>query len=67
MEEPMPVVIVMLWEGRSVEEKRNLTEAITEAMREHLGTDPNSLHIAIQDYPRENWSSGGVLAIDKKP
>ncbi len=61
----MPVVIVMLWEGRTVEEKRNLTKAITDAMQEHLGTSPESLQIAIQDYPRENWSSGGVLAIDK--
>lgn len=31
----MPFVVVHMWEGRSVEEKRALTSAITKAMVEH--------------------------------
>lgn len=61
----MPVVIVMLWEGRSVEQKRNLAKAITDAMEEHAGTTRESLQVVIQEYPREDWATGGVLAIDK--
>ena len=62
----MPVVIVMLWEGRSVDQKRNLTKAITDAMERHVGASPESLQIAIQEFPRENWATAGVLGIDRK-
>ena len=30
----MPVVIVELWEGRTVEQKRNLVKAITDAIKD---------------------------------
>lgn len=61
----MPVVIVMLWEGRTVEQKRNLAEAITDALEEHAGTTRESTQVVIQEYPRQDWATGGVLAIDK--
>jgi 4-oxalocrotonate tautomerase len=61
----MPVVIVMMWEGRSVEDKRRLTKAITEAMAEHAGVKTDGLHVVIQEYTRENWARNGVLGIDR--
>ncbi len=61
----MAVVIVMLWEGRTVEQKRDLARAITDAVEEHAGITRESLQVVIQDYPREDWATGGVLAIDK--
>lgn len=61
----MPFVVVHLWQGRTVEQKRALTKAITEAMVEHAAADPEALHVAVQEYPRENWSRNGVLGIDR--
>jgi 4-oxalocrotonate tautomerase family enzyme len=60
----MPVVVVQLWEGRSVEQKRALVRALTDAMVVHADASPEHLHVAIQEYPRESWARGGVLATD---
>jgi 4-oxalocrotonate tautomerase len=61
----MPVVVVMMFEGRSVDQKRKLTKAITDAMREHAGARVDGLHVVIQEYSRENWARAGVLGIDR--
>jgi 4-oxalocrotonate tautomerase len=61
----MPFVVVHMWEGRSVDEKRALTKAITDAMVTHARATPDALHVVIQEYPLENWARGGVLGIDR--
>jgi 4-oxalocrotonate tautomerase len=61
----MPVVTVQLWEGRTVEQKRALTRAITDAMVEHAGARPDGLHVILQEYSRENWARAGVLGVDR--
>lgn len=62
----MPVVTVQLWSGRSVEQKRKLAKAITDAMVEHVDANPDGLHVIIQDIPPDSWARGGVLGIDRK-
>lgn len=62
----MPFVVVNMWEGRSVDQKRELVKAITDAMVEHAGARPDALHVAIQEYPKTNWALAGVLAVDRK-
>ncbi len=62
----MPFVVIHMWEGRTVEQKRALTKAVTDAMVEHAGAHPDGLHVVIQEYPRENWARAGVLGIDRK-
>ena len=61
----MPFVTVHMWEGRSVDDKRKLTAAITAAMVEHAHADPSGLHVVIQEYARENWARAGVLGVDR--
>lgn len=61
----MPFVVVHMWEGRSVEDKRALAKAITDAMVVHAHAQPDALHVVIQEYPRENWARAGVLGIDR--
>jgi len=61
----MPVVTVELWEGRTVEQKRALCKAITDAMVEHAGARPDGLHVIIHEVPRENWARAGVLGVDR--
>lgn len=61
----MPVLTVQLWEGRTVEQKRNLVKALTDAMVEHAGARPDALHVILQEISRENWGLAGVLGIDR--
>jgi len=61
----MPVVTVELWEGRTVEQKRKLVSAITDAMVAHAEANPEALHVIIHEISRENWGRAGVLGVDR--
>ncbi len=60
----MPVVTIQMWEGRSVEQKRELVKAITKAMVDIAGATPQNTTIVIQDVPKTNWGQNGGLASD---
>jgi 4-oxalocrotonate tautomerase len=62
----MPVVQVHMWPGRTVEQKRRLCKAITDAMVEHGGVKPDGLHVIIYEVPRDCWARAGVLGVDRK-
>jgi 4-oxalocrotonate tautomerase len=57
----MPVVIVEMWEGRTLEQKETLIRGITRAF-EQIGTKAEALHIVIHDVPKSNWGVGGQQA-----
>lgn len=57
----MPVVIVEMWEGRTVQQKKQLVEGITAVMT-RMGITADQVHIIIKDNPKHNWASGGKLA-----
>ena len=61
----MPVVTVELWEGRTLDQKRALVRAITDAMVEHAGARPDALHVILHEVPLENWARAGVLGVDR--
>lgn len=61
----MPTIRVELFEGRSVEQKRALAQALTEAAVKTLGGSPDGVDIVFHDIPRHNWATGGVLWSDK--
>ena len=58
----MPLVTVDMWEGRTVEQKKQLVEGITEVITEKLGIAPEHISIIIRDNPKHNWAIGGKLA-----
>lgn len=60
----MPVVTVQMYEGRTIEQKRALAEAITRAMVDIAKTNAESVNVIIQDVPRTNWALAGKLASD---
>ena len=57
----MPVVIIEMWEGRTIEEKKQLVEGITSAFVK-TGTPGEAVKIIMKDNPKHNWATGGKLA-----
>jgi 4-oxalocrotonate tautomerase len=56
----------VLKEGRTVEQKRELVKAVTEAIVRTVNAKPEAVHIVIHDEPATNLGSGGQLLADKK-
>lgn len=61
----MPTLRVELLEGRTVEQKKALAEALTKAVVETLGSKPESVDILLYDIKRHDWATGGVLWSEK--
>lgn len=61
----MPTLRVELLEGRTVEQKKALAEALTKAVVETLGSKPESVDILLYDIKRQDWATGGVLWSEK--
>ena len=57
----MPTYRVEMMEGRTLEQKKKLVEAITRVSVEILGGTPDAVDILITDVKRENWATGGKL------
>jgi 4-oxalocrotonate tautomerase len=57
----MPTYHVEMLEGRTLEQKQKLVEAITRVSVEVLGGNPDSVDVLIVDVKRENWATGGKL------
>ena len=57
----MPTYHIEMLEGRTLEQKKKLVEAITRVSVEVLGGQPDSVDILITDIKRENWATGGKL------
>jgi 4-oxalocrotonate tautomerase len=62
----MPSVTIILKEGRTVEQKRELVKAVTEAIVRTVGAKPEAVHIVLQDEPAHNLATGGQLLLDRK-
>ena len=61
----MPIIVVKMFEGRDVEQKRRLAHAVTGAVTECLGVDAQAVRILIEEYPREHWAVAGTLIADR--
>ncbi len=60
----MPVVTVEMWEGRTIEQKKQLVEGITSSLVK-IGVPQEAVQIIIKDIPKHNWATGGKLASEK--
>ncbi len=61
----MPYVTIVLREGRSLDQKRELVKAVTDAIVRTANVKPESVHIVVHDEPAHNLASGGQLLSDK--
>ena len=60
----MPVVIVEWWEGRTVAQKKQVIEGITEVMTK-VGIPADATHVIIKDNPKTNWGTAGKQCSEK--
>ncbi len=61
----MPTIRVELFEGRTVEQKRALAKALTEAVVNTLGGSAASVDIVFSEVARHDWATGGTLWSDQ--
>lgn len=62
----MPYVSIQMFEGRTVETKRNLCNKIAQVVSEEIGVKPESVTVRIDEMKKENYYVAGELFIDKK-
>jgi 4-oxalocrotonate tautomerase len=62
----MPTIRVELMEGRTVEQKRALVRALTQAVADTLGSKPESVDVLLFDIKKHDWATGGELWSDKQ-
>lgn len=63
----MPTIRVEMFEGRTPEQKRNLVQALTQAVVDTLGAKPESVDILLFDIKKSEWATGGQLWSEKSP
>ena len=57
----MPMVTVEWLEGRTAQQKAQLTETLTEAFVRIAKISPDQLWIVFKDVKRSDWAMGGKL------
>jgi 4-oxalocrotonate tautomerase len=63
----MPTIHVELFAGRTLEQKRALAAALTEATVRTLGGSADAVDVIFRDVERSDWATAGVLWSDKAP
>src|SRR5262249_51467731 len=63
----MPIIRVELFAGRTREQKRAFTKAVTDAFIATCGGRPQSVHVIFQDVEKEDWGVAGSLSCDPAP
>ena len=61
----MPIITVKIAKGRSVEQKRGLVKAITQAVVNTIKVKEEWVSVLLEEYERENWATGGELHSDR--
>lgn len=62
----MPQVQITLLQGRTLEQKRRVTQRITDALVEDAGATREAITISFVEVSKESYASAGVLIVDKK-
>lgn len=60
----MPFVHIDWMEGRSLEQKREVTRRITEVITEVTGAPEDRIHVFFRDMKKDEYAKGGELVID---
>lgn len=55
----MPIISVVIGEGRSIEKKRNLIRALTDATVDAFDVAPDQVRVILQEAPLEHYAVAG--------
>jgi 4-oxalocrotonate tautomerase len=57
----MPMITVEMWQGRTIEQKTQLAQGITEEFVK-IGVPRDHVHVIFKDNSKDNWAIGGKMA-----
>ena len=60
----MPIVLVKMYEGKTMDQKRNLVEGITKLVTDVLDTERSAVRVLFDEYPKDNWAIAGEIVSD---
>ena len=60
----MPNITIQWFAGRTTEQKREITRAITDAMVRIGKTTADQVHVVFQDIEKSDWGWNGKLTSD---
>lgn len=60
----MPLIRIDMFPGRTVDQKREMTEVFTKEICRIAKCTPEDVNIIFNDVEKENWAFAGVLGID---
>jgi 4-oxalocrotonate tautomerase len=60
----MPIVVIKMVKGRSLEQKRELVTGITDTLVKTIHCKRENVHVLIEEMDRLNWAVGGSLPAD---
>ncbi|MEY3380996.1 MAG: hypothetical protein RL468_1594 [Pseudomonadota bacterium] len=61
----MPTIRVELFEGRTLEQKKEFVKAITEVACRTLGGNPEGVDVLLYELKKTEWATGGELWSEK--
>ena len=61
----MPIISVVLGEGRTIQEKRALCRALTEAAVATVGVRPEQVRVVINETPLDHYAVAGVTFAER--
>jgi 4-oxalocrotonate tautomerase len=62
----MPKVIIEMLQGRTLDQKRELVERLTDVLVETMNVSRETVHVMLHENPSENVAQGGRLFCDRK-
>lgn len=62
----MPIIRIEMLTGRTLEQKRQLVQRITNAITESLNCPKKAVSIYISEVELENFAEAGILRVDNK-
>ena len=61
----MPYVSVKMLKGRTPDQKRELSKAITDALVQICGARPEGTMVTFEEFDKGDWAVGGQLVSDR--
>lgn len=62
----MPVVEITFFEGRTIEQKRQIAKEITDTISRVAGSRAEGIHVLFREIKKDQWASGGMLSADRQ-